>query len=296
MKKKEPVIASVAKQSSAPRLRRKNAIPRPWRFSWIASSLSLLAMTLPAFAGNSSVYMEDMTWMEIRDRIKAGATTVIVPTGGTEQNGPHMVTGKHNVIVRYTAVEIANRLGNALVAPVMTYVPEGRISPPEGHMQFPGTLSLSPETFMLVLEDTASSLKQNGFKLICFVGDSGGNQKPQKDVAERLSEMWAGSGTRVITVSDYYDSHNGQDAWISSIGMKSLEAGSHAGFEDTSELMEIHPQGIRSSLRGAYSERDYKTTGAMGDATKASPATGRQLLELKIEAAVNQISKAVRTQ
>jgi len=250
---------------------------------------------VPAFAAAApTVYMEDMTWMEIRDRIKAGATTVIVPTGGTEQNGPHMITGKHNVIVRYTAGEIANRLGNSLVAPVMAYVPEGRINPPEGHMQFPGTLSLSPETFTLVLEDTASSLKQNGFKLICFLGDSGGNQKPQKDVAERFSEMWAQNGVRVIHVSDYYDSHNGQDAWVSSIGMKSLEAGNHAGFEDTSELMEINPQGIRSSLRGAYNERDYKTTGAMGDATKAAASSGRQLLELKIEAAINQISKARR--
>jgi creatinine amidohydrolase len=249
---------------------------------------------LPVHAATpGTVYMEDMTWMEIRDRIQAGATTAIIPTGGTEQNGPHMITGKHNYIVHYTAGEIAKHLGNALVAPVMAYVPEGRIDPPEGHMQFPGTLSLSNETYSLVLQDAAASLKQNGFKLICFIGDSGGNQSAQKEVAARLSEMWAGSGVRVLQVSDYYD-NNGQDKWVQSIGLDVQAAGAHAGLEDTSELMKINPAGIRNNLRGAYTERDYKTNGAMGDATKANATYGQQLLDQKINAAVNQISSFAR--
>ena len=74
-----------------------------------------------------------------RDTIAAGKTTVIVPTGGTEQNGPHIVLGKHNYLVKYKAGEIAKQLGNALVAPVMAYVPEGEITPPTGHMRFAGT-------------------------------------------------------------------------------------------------------------------------------------------------------------
>jgi creatinine amidohydrolase/Fe(II)-dependent formamide hydrolase-like protein len=258
--------------------------------SFIVSSFinsSLYAAT-PA-----TVYMEDLTWMEIRERIKDGATIAIIPTGGTEQNGPHMITGKHNYIVRYTAGEIAKKLGNALVAPVMAYVPEGRINPPEGHMNFPGTLSLSNETFSLVLQDAAESLKQNGFTLICFVGDSGGNQQAQKEVAKRLSEMWAGSDARVLNVSDYYD-NNGQDKWIQSIGLNVQTPGAHAGLEDTSELMKIKSIGVRANMRGTYTERDYRTTGAMGDATKASAEYGQQLLDQKINAAVNQISKSSR--
>jgi creatinine amidohydrolase len=264
----------------------KNRTLKLFVLSFIVSSFIVLsAQAAPA------VYMEDMTWMEVRDRIQSGATIAIVPTGGTEQNGPHMITGKHNYIVRYTAGEVAKRLGNALVAPVMAYVPEGRIDPPEGHMQFPGTLSLSHETFALVLQDTASSLKQQGFKLICFIGDSGGNQEAQKAVAAKLTDKWESSEVRVINVSDYYEK-NGQNAWLQSIGLKTPNPEAHAGVMDTSELMHIRGQGVREKLRGNYTEKDYKATGAMGDATKASSNYGRQLLQLKIEAAVNQISRA----
>ena len=86
-----------------------------------ASSASSQAPSVPQ---PNSVFLEDMTWVEVRDAIKAGKTTVIIPTGGTEQNGPHMVLGKHNYLVKYKAGETAKRLGNALVAPVVAYVPK----------------------------------------------------------------------------------------------------------------------------------------------------------------------------
>ena len=56
----------------------------------------------------------------------AGSTIAIVPTGGTEKNGFHMAMGKHNFHVRAGADAMAKRLGNALVAPVLQYVPEGQ--------------------------------------------------------------------------------------------------------------------------------------------------------------------------
>ena len=93
-----------------------------------------------------SVFLEELTWTEVRDAVQAGKTTVIVPTGGTEQNGPHMILGKHNIIVKFTAGEIAKQLGNALVAPVVAYVPEGPIDPPARHMLFPGTITLPRST------------------------------------------------------------------------------------------------------------------------------------------------------
>lgn len=240
--------------------------------------------------------MEELTWMEIRDRIKAGSTVAIVPTGGTEQNGPHIITGKHNIIVHYTAGEIAKRLGNALVAPVMAYVPEGRIDPPEGHMQFPGTLSVSNETFSLMLQDTAASLKQHGFTLICFVGDNGGNQDAQKKVAQQLSEKWESSGVRVLHVGDYYNQNNGQEKWTQSIGLKTPAPAAHGGFMDTAEMLKLYPAGVRGEKGRAATERDFKTTGAAGDSTLATSTHGRQLLELKIQAAVNQISRVADKQ
>ncbi len=272
------VIASVAKQSS-----------------WIATCLTALAMTIsisfPAYADPMNVYMEDMTWMEIRDRIQGGAHTAIIPIGGTEQNGPHMTTGKHNIIVRYTAGEIAKRLGNTLVAPVIAYVPEGRIDPPEGHMQFPGTMSISEDTFMRLLEDAAGSLKQHGFRTICFIGDHGGTQAAQAQVAERLTNMWQSSGVRVIHVADYYAS-NGQEKWAESMGTKTPNPLAHAGLVDTSELMAIDAVSVRDGQRGNRGEKDYRATGATGDSSQASANHGRRFLSLKIEAAVSQLNSA----
>jgi creatinine amidohydrolase len=116
-----------------------------------------------------TVFMEELTWTEVRDAIKAGKTTIIFPTGGTEQNGPHMVLGKHNFIVKHTAEQIARRLGNALVAPVLAYVPEGNIDPPTGHMQYPGTITLPDEFFIKVAEYAARSFRVNGFKDIVLM-------------------------------------------------------------------------------------------------------------------------------
>lgn len=255
-------------------------------------ALLLSLVSLQAHAANS-VYIEDMTWMEVRDRMNAGASTVIIPAGGIEQNGPHMVIGKHNTIVRFTGGEIAKRLGNALVAPVIAYVPEGRIEPPEGHMQFPGTVSVSPEAFSMVLEDAARSMKQHGFRVIVFIGDHGGTQEMQKNVAAKLNSQWQSSGVRVIHASDYYSTENGQDKWVQSVGIKVTNPSAHAGFADTSELMAIDAPGVYNDKLGARAERDFRTTGAMGDSTKASAVHGRRLLSLKIEAAVAQIQNAI---
>ena len=116
-----------------------------------------------------TVFLEELTWTEVRDALADGTTTVIIPTGGTEQNGPHMVLGKHNYLVKHKAGEVARRLGNTLVAPVMAYVPEGDVDPPTGHMRFPGTITTPPEVFEQVLEFAARSFRQHGFRDIALV-------------------------------------------------------------------------------------------------------------------------------
>src|SRR5213594_486005 len=123
-----------------------------------------------------TVMMEEMTWMEIRDAMRAGKKTVIVPTGGVEQNGPYLTTGKHNFVLRATAPAIARKLGNALVAPIVGFVPEGDIDPPTIHMKYPGTISLTEETYQRLLIDICDSMRMHGFQHIVLIGDSGGNQ------------------------------------------------------------------------------------------------------------------------
>lgn len=254
------------------------------RITGIISLILLSLLSLPAHAERREVYMEDMTWMEIRDRIQGGATTVIIPIGGIEQNGPHMTINKHNIIVRYTAGEIAERLRQTLVAPVVAFSPEGRIDPPEGHMQFAGTISVAEDTFTRLLEDVAASLKQHGFRTICFIGDNSGSQNVQRHVADRLTSKWQSSGVRVINVSDYF-ANNGQEAWAEKIGTKTPNPGAHAGIIDTSELLALDAVSVRSNQLGRRGEGDYKSTGATGDSSAASAEHGRRFLSLKIEAA-----------
>src|SRR5688572_21369037 len=152
----------------------------------------------------NSVWIEELTWMEVRDLIAAGKTTAIISTGGVEPNGPYLATGKHNVVLRGTCEAIARKLGDALCAPIVAFVPEGRIDPPTSHMRSPGTISLREEAYRALLDDIASSLKVHGFKHIIFIGDSGGNQTGMDTVAKALNERWTGSGTTAYFIREYY--------------------------------------------------------------------------------------------
>lgn len=151
-----------------------------------------------------TVWLEEMTWMDVRDALKAGKTTVIITTGGIEPNGPWLVLGKHNYVLHANCEAIARKLGNALCAPTIKHVPEGGLDPKTGHMTSPGTISLREDTFRALLTDTVESLKQHGFQQIIMIGDSGGNQAGQKAVAEKFTALWKGSPV-VAHIPEYYD-------------------------------------------------------------------------------------------
>src|SRR5436190_4201925 len=130
------------------------------------------------------VSLDDYTWTELATALNAGKTTIIVPIGGTEQNGPHMALGKHNARVTVLAQKIAQALGNALVAPTLAYVPEGSVNPPAAHMRFPGTITIPDATFEKLVEYAARSFKLHGFRDIVLIGDHGDYQKSLKAVAD----------------------------------------------------------------------------------------------------------------
>jgi creatinine amidohydrolase len=240
----------------------------------------------------SSVFLEELTWTEVKEFIDNGGTSIIIPTGGTEQNGPHMVLGKHNFRVKYYAEKIALELGDALVAPTIAYVPEGNINPAEDWMKYPGTISLPEEYFIKLLEYTCRSLKQHGFIDIFLIGDSGGNQNGMKVVSDALNDEWKSSEARVHFVSDFYGKpfYQMNDSLIAT-GMSPDVVGSHAGVVDVSSLLAIDSSLIRSDklLQGDISIENKLKMGYSGDPSKVSIEIGEQMIHLTLRASLSQI-------
>lgn len=232
-------------------------------------------------------FIEQMTWTEIRDAMAAGKTVAIVPVGGTEQNGPHMVTGKHNYIITHAAGLMARRLGNALVAPTVAWVPQQSYES-ETFGDKPGIISHPSPSYDRLLEAAARSLATHGFEHVLFIGDSGGNQSGMQAVADRLNEEWQGGPTQVFALTDYY--RMGQQysrVWVQAeYGYDREQIGSHAGITDTSAVMYVFPNGVRNDLR--MPGGGGPDAGVRGDPTLASPEIGKMVVEFKVLAGLEQ--------
>ncbi len=241
-------------------------------------------------AAVDSVFMEDLTWLEVRDAMRAGKTTAIVATGGVEQNGPYLVTGKHNLILRATTEAIARRLGNALVAPIVAFVPEGDIAPPSGHMRYPGTISLTEATYKALLTDVVSSLRTHGFEHVVLIGDSGGNQKGMQEVAAELGARWAGSKTRVHFVPEFYD-YPGLRKWVAGQGIKEVDEGLHDEYGISTIMMTVDPDSVRLKERAASGKASINGVSLL-PAEKAV-AFGQKAIDFRAELTVAAIRKAI---
>jgi len=256
--------------------------------------LLCLALAPAAVAqGAKSVFLEELTWTELRDEVRAGRTTVIVPVGGTEQSGPHMALGKHNVRARALAARIAAALGNALVAPVIAYVPEGSIDPPAGHMRFAGTISIPEAAFEATLEGAARSFRQAGFRDIVLIGDHGGYQKSLVKVAARLDREWAASPVRVHAIEEYYRAAERDFAQaLRAQGFSDAEIGTHAGAADTSLALAVDEQLVRSARLHDGSALGV-ASGVHGDPRRASAAAGRAGVDLIVARTRDAIQREV---
>jgi creatinine amidohydrolase/Fe(II)-dependent formamide hydrolase-like protein len=252
-------------------------------------ALVAAALSLPATAKNSSVYLEEMTWTEASNELHAGKTTVIIPVGATEQSGPHIALGKHNVRARYLAGKIAAALGNALVAPVIAYVPEGSIHPPAGHMRFTGTISVSDEAFKGILDGAARSFRQHGFTDIVLIGDHGGYQAQLKAVATKLNQDWAGSNTHALYVADYYRAADVDFAQaLRAKGLSNEQIGLHAGTADTALTLAVDASLVRPEQM-PHSAEQARAEGVNGDPRPATAALGQLGIDLIVSKSVAAI-------
>ena len=254
----------------------------------------LLADVAPAHAqAPETVFLQELTWTELRDLVAAGKTTILVPIGRTEQNGPQMVLGKHNFRAKALAAKIATQLGNALVAPEIAYVPEGALDPPTGHMRFPGTITVPDEVLAKLLEYAARSFRQAGFRDICFLEDSGGYEKDLQSVADRLNREWAATPVRVHAVMEYY--RVTKTDYIQALkgrGYTDAEIGTHAGLADTSLLMAVDPSLVRTD-RLDEAARLGRAGGAYGDPRRSSAELGQLGVDVIVTRTVAAIKKDI---
>lgn len=240
----------------------------------------------------NSIWIEELTWMEVRDALAGGKTTVIIPTGGIEQNGPYVATGKHNYVVETACEWIARELGNALCAPVIKLVPEGDIAEPSGHMRYPGTISLREETFEMVLDDVASSLKAHGFTNICFIGDSGRNQDGMEAVANALNARW--TDARAHYIAEYYDL-DGLVAYMENeLGISEGDDGYHDFYWLTAMQMVNDPSTVRYEQRVKAGKA---TVNGLSIAPKNETIeVGKKLIQWRVDQTVKAIRAATASQ
>jgi len=262
----------------------------PWQSLWATLWVVVVAARAQA---PSSVYLEDLTSPELRAQVQAGKTVVLIPIGGTEQNGPAMTLGKHNERARVLAGKIARELGNALVAPVIAYVPEGTIEPPSGHMRFAGTISIPDDAFERTLESAARSLRVHGFRHVVLLGDHGGYQRDLHQAAENINHQWAGSGAHVQALTEYYRAATeGFAALLRERGFRDGEIGTHAALADTSLMLAIDPGAVRTEVLKGREPLGPEQGVLGGDPHRASA----QLGELGVDLIVSRSVTAIRAE
>ena len=240
----------------------------------LRAALLCIALCGTGAAHAASVQLEEMSWIELRERIAAGSTTALVPIGGTEQNGPHMLLGKHNVRVKLLATRIAERLGNAVIAPVLAYVPEGAIEPPTLHMRYAGTITIPEAAFEATLEGAARSLRKHGLREIVFLGDHGGYRASLDRVAAKLNREW-GAAAHVNALPEYYRAaQNDFAAMLKARGFANDEIGPHSGLADTALMLALDASQVRMEV-AASRPHGAAADGVAGDPRRATAELGR---------------------
>ncbi|GBQ99957.1 creatininase family protein [Asaia lannensis] len=248
----------------------------------------LLAMGFAASCRADTVSFARLTWTEIQSRLQSGTDTIIVPVGGTEQSGPYIAVGKHNVRAEVQAERIAQALGHTLVAPVIAYVPEGGTDPRTSHMRFPGTISIPPAVFEGLIEGAGESFHVQGFKRVVFIADHGGYLSYLKAAVAKLNNKWRGRGEAVYLAA-YYDSIGTRYAEVLRQKGYGNALGKHADLSDTALMLAIDPgmvreQALKNAPLPGVAQGVYG-----GDPRPATAELGRIGTGIQVQAALDAL-------
>jgi creatinine amidohydrolase/Fe(II)-dependent formamide hydrolase-like protein len=236
-----------------------------------------------------TVWIEELTFFEVRDALKSGKiTTAIILTGGVEQNGPYLATGKHNYVLRGAGEMIARKLGNALVAPIVTMEP----GDPD-NVEEPGSVFLSEATYRAVLSDMANSLRSQGFKHVVMMGDSGGNQDGMKEVASKLAPAWKSKGATIHFIPEYYNNADTRNFVQKQLGIPEKLNSDHLHDEYfiTAEMMAFDPKTVRLAERMKVNKTTINGVSILPK--EKTIENGKKILDFRANAAVAAIRKAI---
>src|SRR6267143_2676964 len=215
--------------------------PLSGKVTTLGVAFAALVLSVTPLLAQRSVYIEDLTWPEVQQAIQSGKTSAIIYNGSTEQNGPHVAIGKHNFIARWVAGAIAIKIGDALVYPTLPFAPTGDAVKRTAHMRFPGSVTLTPQTYRSVVHDVALSAIDAGFRNVFIMGDHGDGQDVLDAVAKELDAQWKPKSVRVFYIPDLYFKEKQQArAYEASHGLPTHDV--HAGADDTSQLMALDGQ------------------------------------------------------
>jgi creatinine amidohydrolase len=232
---------------------------------------------------HDTVWIEDMTLVEIRDSLKAGKTTALIFAGGMEDNGPYVTVSQHNSIVRAMCDSIARTLGATLCAPIVGMAPGSPDS-----SKSPGSVVLSAETFKAVLTDIATSLQAQGFKNILLMVDHGSDQGPCIEVSKTLGEKWKGSGTRIHYVPEYYNYSEVVKFEQDVLGIHEKRDGYHDDYYTASISVAIDPNGARMPER---IKANKTTINGVELAGPKAVEDGKKIMAFRADAAIKAIRK-----
>ncbi len=242
-----------------------------------------------------TVVIEEMTWMEVRDAVKAGMTTANLASGGIEVAGQYVANAKHNYNVRRDAEAIARKVGNALVAPVMPMSPvETTIEEDTG--LYPGTFHLRSETYKQYLIDVCTSLKRHGFKNIFVYTDNSASRNALTETAQLLTDKWAGESTptRVYYIPEYRAQHEVIDTKVLP-GMGIIEQGGtrgegvHSSYRIEAILLWMDPRLVRLDQRIAAGRTSINGVSLLPK--EKTMEIGKTLFDIKVNGAVEAIRK-----
>lgn len=236
---------------------------------------------------HDSVWIEDLTMLEVRDLIKAGKTTALVLTGGIEENGPYLTTGKHNHVLKATGESIARALGSALIAPIVTLEPGNPARPNLS----PGTIVLSQATYRAVLTDIATSLRSQGFTDVVMMGDSGGNLKGMQEVAAALNAEWKGQGATVHFIPEYYNYADVEKFEEEHLGIHEKMEGYHDDYYISSIIATVDTDAIRMPERRKAGK--FVINGVALDPIEKTIENGRKIVQFRTDVAVAAIKKSM---